>query len=356
MRLMNNEEKRTTRRMMYVFFVLFIFIWMFRPTKSDAGEELKARYGVVEFASNNLAGSRVGKLYQLYLGIESNIIPETLLTDFDSQLSKLWQMKEDVSGLKNVAEEARWQLIEEYSQARTPVTLKAYQTNIDQIANRTYQSINWQRMCRERGMKTRNCQTLQKIAKTIGGRELLAYGLTELMPAAEGRLNVLVLDLLLQNAGREYVESLPAIYDSYTSFGLYQFTQYAIFETPTEIRGASIVSTYLPVVEQIPGSVSKLRGDDHHKAAYLFAVRNLMRMIHRLNDRQLSTLESGWAHSDDEITQYIAVAHHSPSNALLAAKRWLDNGMKYDFSVSVSSRYLAYAKKTKVNYEALATI
>ncbi|MEX2368786.1 MAG: hypothetical protein WD552_00105, partial [Candidatus Paceibacterota bacterium] len=124
---MNTQEKRTTKRMMYAFFVLFILIWMFRPTKSDAGEKLEARYGAVEFSSNNLAGSRVDKLYQLYLGIETDIIPETLLTDFDSQLSKLWQMKEDSSGLKNVAEETRWQLIEEYSQARTLMTLKAYQ-------------------------------------------------------------------------------------------------------------------------------------------------------------------------------------------------------------------------------------
>jgi hypothetical protein len=174
------------------------------------------------------------------------------------------------------------------------------------------------------------------------------------MPSANGRLNVLIFDLMLINACREYGESLPAIHDSYTSFSLYQPTQFAVFDTPSEIRGASIVNRYLPPSERIPGSVSMLRGDDLHKSAWLFAIRNLMRVIHRLNDRQFTTLKNGWKDTNDEIVQLIAVAHHAPGRITKMAEFWLDNEMKHDFSLSVSSEYLSYAKKTKANYKALA--
>lgn len=352
---MGINKKRTARRIVITSMAIFALIWVSKPDEGEAGDELKARYGTMQVTTGDLAGSRVGKLYQTYLGMETNIIPDTLVTNFDNQLLKLWQWKEKESGLKDVAKETMWKLIDEYSQSRTPTTLTTYRADIDQIAKRMYRVLDWQKMCQGRMMKSQRCLLLKEIVGTVGGRELLAYALTEIMPSFDGRLNVLIFDLMLQNACREYVESLPAIYDSYTSFSLYQPTQYAVFDTPGDIRGASIVNRYLPPLERIPGSVSMLRGDNLHKSAWLFAVRNLMWAIHRLNDQQFETLKNNWKDTDDEIVQLIAVAHHAPKKIDDMTKYWLDNDMEYDFSMSVRPKYLEYAKKTKSNYRALGS-
>lgn len=338
----------STRRSIKVALVFLVLIFagiaLFGPNQ----------YEPVNVPTGELAGAKAGDLYQLYLGTTTTVIPDTLNNvDFGRQLKQLWQKKLDSFDVTDNTEQTMQQLIDAYYNQRTFTSLSTYIKKIDHIANQTHASLQWGSFCKARKMSIRTCGLLKGIANTLSGRELLAYSLTELMPSVNGTLNVKILDLLLQNAGHEYIASLPAVHDSLNSFGNYQFTDLALLDTPGVVRGASIVGSFLPTETTIPKDVGLLRGDDHHKAAYLFAVRNLARMIHRLNDRQLDTFENGWKNCGDEIVQFIAVSHHGPWAAVSAAKRWIDNDMEYDFSVSVSKGYVEYAQKTKANYQAL---
>ncbi|MBQ5945256.1 hypothetical protein IJL65_02410 [bacterium] len=57
--------------------------------------------------------------------------------------------------------------------------------------------------------------------------------MTELCENKEnGEFNKQIFDLLLQNSGVNYLSKVPAIYDNKTSYGLYQFTEYALHDVP----------------------------------------------------------------------------------------------------------------------------
>jgi len=166
------------------------------------------------------------------------------------------------------------------------------------------------------------------------------------------------LTYLLQNAGREFAERIPAVYDGLTSFGPYQFTEKALFETPEEVRGASRLNEHVDG-ERIPGSVSKLRGIEHHQAAYLLATQHIIKLIQNLDEDGVAVLEAGWEDNMSDIAQFIAAAHNYPYGsenivgALTSGQYWIDNNMEKDFHFSAGSHSREYAVKTKYNYKAL---
>ena len=157
------------------------------------------------------------------------------------------------------------------------------------------------------------------------------------------------MDFLLQYAGVEYIEDIPAMYDAKTSFGPYQFTEFALFDCGNQKRGASIANQAVTSGQKIPGSVIKLRGDDHYKAAYLFAVHNICLMVKKLNKKELQTLKNVWGNNRDDLFVFCATAHHLPGDAIKAARKWLDNKAKASFETSCNKRILPYAQKTRQN-------
>lgn len=170
------------------------------------------------------------------------------------------------------------------------------------------------------------------------------------MPSRDGQLNKLILDFLLKNAGREYIESIPAMYDPKTSFGPYQFTEYALYEVPRRgKRGASIINQAVKESEKIPGSVALLRGEQHYKAAFLFMIENIANLV----NKRCAALNSVWRANKDDLIMFVATSHHMPSPALNAARRWLDNWARLPFYISCGSHLRRYALKTKANLESL---
>ncbi len=320
------------------------------PTKEHSGV----------YATGKLAGSTVSDLYAAYIG-KNGVLPENLRINWNDQLKRLWAHKFALTN-NTPARDTGTMLTAEYEHLDPErMSLSDYQAIAGRQASLVYRSLNWGAVAHDyfRDMTTKNVDErkltlLKRVAKNIGGRTLIAYAMTELFPTS-GNYSNAYMDFLLRNAGRRYVESLPALHDPLTSFGPFQFTAQAVYDVGTNdaVGGASRVNRALPPRLRIPGSVTLFRGDDHVRAASLFAISNLAVFIRRLDDRHVAMFERIADMRSLELAQFIATAHNKPEVAYASAKRWLDAkaGTTYQHSCPQVSR--RYADKTEDNYQSL---
>ena len=194
------------------------------------------------------------------------------------------------------------------------------------------------------------------IRKDINWESIVAYAMTELCENKEnGEFNKQLFDILLKNSWVNYLSNIPAIYDGKTSYWLYQFTEFALYNHGWEKRGASVVNEVLDKDKQIPGSVIDLKTwQDQTKAAYMFALCNLNTAVNNLTDQQAKDLfayqKSNREDFRDNMTQLIAMCHHMPVDAK-ALKKWHED--KYKLDIYKYGKAQTYGKASKNNYESL---
>lgn len=311
--------------------------------------------GLVEYNTDSLAGRQAGDLYAAYLGYPGARIPATLTIDWHAQLDNLWDRKLRRRGVTPVARQAAAALVAEYrSEDPGRISLVSYQEIAGNQARAICSELNWEQVGRTYRLDARRTTLLRRVSCNMGGRVMLAYTMAELLPSTDGQLNRDYLDFLLRYGGRRYLESLPALHDDITSFGPLQFTQYAVYDVPGERRGASKVNVALPEHLRIPGSTLRLRGNDHLRAAYLFAISNLADGIRSLNSQQLATFEQVAGPRGVDVAQYIAVSHNKPANGRRALRAWLNAGARGSLRDFCSRVSRLYATKTINNYNALS--
>ncbi len=291
-----------------------------------------------------------------------------------------------------VADRVGEQLVRELETMSDPrrVTLVEYQATADQIADHLHAQLDWtalpQLYADRRGrtmLPPDRAQLVRQVASHIDGHALIAYGLTEIRySSTDGALNRDYVDFMLRYGGSEFVERIPAGSDRFTSYGLYQFTHWALYAHHRKRRGASIINEALLESERIPGSVAHLRGNDHFKAAYLFAIHNIVGLVMRLDERECATLEAvlpgrelpelgpierimrsvGLAEtpartqspSAAALAVFIGAAHHLPAPSYTAGERWLKQKAVESFTSCIShGRVRKYASITAANYAAL---
>ena len=316
-------------------------------------EDFPLRKNDEPFDAGALEGYELSGLYSTLTGLKGKV-PKKISVDFDKQLLKMFEFKSKISNNKVIDTEFK-ELVEGYvNGVHTYMTLEQYISEADKSIDSVNKNIDWKKVGELKGLNQLEIKLLESIAKSLNGRDLLAYGLTELMPSqTDGQKNMIVLDFLLRNAGREYVELIPALGDDLTSFGIFQFTSYALYNVNGEKRGASIINQALSPDKRIPDSVVKLKGNDHFKAAYMFATNNIADMIKELTRSQQSILLNSGAKNKSEIIKYIAASHYKPFYARKSAGPWLNNGGNDDFLKTVHPQVKAYARKTHVNWYAL---
>ncbi len=311
--------------------------------------------------SKHLQGRNMVDLYTMYTG-RTGPMPEVWRVDFDKRLEIMWQIKNRRSGnnrtVVNAGRRLRWNYREK---DHAQISLKEYRQEADQVVKEVFTKLNWQKYASIKKLRPEELSKLKSIISNITGEHLLAYCLTELMPGKDGHLNTEVLSFLLKSAGRRYLESIPAVYDPKTSFGPYQFTEYALFDgyvkdkqghKTRERRGASIVNQCLPDNLKIPGSVAKLRGNDHHKAAFLFTIDNIANLLHKISWNEFRVLSNKAKEAD--IMAYVATAHHGPAKAKSYARAWLAGGARRPYKDYCTNKiYRLYAEKTQNNLNAL---
>jgi len=194
-----------------------------------------------------------------------------------------------------------------------PVSLEQYWESIQNTVCLIQEQFDWVKFNQDTYEDEPEKAVLFKnICENIDGNSLLAYSMTELFPNADGAFNKDFLSFLLQYWGTKFIEFLPAIYDDLASFGPYQFTYLAISETKNGKAWASNMNPYLPEKSRIPGNVVDLKWDDHHKAAYLFAMYNIWTLLE--NDRNVPALKLlTLPEYRNDLTQLIAIMHNMPA-------------------------------------------
>lgn len=307
----------------------------------------------VEVDLSAITGRRVADLYGEYLGL-TGVAPPKAKINFEENLGALWDRKLERRRVTPSTERHAPKVIEQYRrQNKATMTLGQFIDEADREITLARRHINWRDLCSSYRLDDRRCKLLQSIGDNIRGKDLVAYGLTELMPSTDGQFNVQFLDILLRHAGREYVQALPALYDGMLSFGFYQFTSHALRHDSSVVTGASRVSQYVGNRAKLPGSVALLKGEEHHRAAFFFAVNNLAQLITRLRNRDVSLLQRDHKKVHGEIVQYIATSHHLPGPAMRGARRWIANDMRQPLRVSLNPKLQRYAAKTRANLDAL---
>ena len=196
----------------------------------------------------------------------------------------------------------------------------------------------------------------EKIKNDIDWESIVAYAMTELCEdKIDWEKNKQLFDLLLKNAGANYLSKVPAIYDWKTSYWLYQFTEYALYDRNWEKRWASVVNKHLSSDKKISGSVIDLTSwQDQTKAAYMFALHNIKSAVSKLSDQEAKDLLSYRNGNKDNfknnMTQLIAMCHHLPVDAK-ALQKW--HAAKYKNDINTYGKAQTYGRASKNNFIAL---
>ncbi len=297
---------------------------------------------------SSLRGRKLNDLFTHYTGI-AGLVPDKVPADFPTQqLPKLWAEKERRHGETPAVAEARKEFIATYDQKKAEkMGWRGFREHAQLSIDSLRGTLDWQGFGKTFGLTSVDLRLVHELESEINGTSLIAYCLTELMPGTDGRLNRDMLDFLLHAGGHEYVERIPAVNDEKLSFGPYQFTEFALFDTGHERRGASRVNRHVPQSLRLPGSVVKMKGDDHHKAAYLFALCNLALLVKGIdeNDKHALLGRSGKLH--EPIVEFIATAHNLPAVAIKDFRNYLSAFLGRDPRPQPKPRWVGKGKNRK---------
>lgn len=326
--------------MQYKFGVGFLFSWM----EPDSYERR-------DIPTGDLAGKRVGWPISDYLGIAAGQIPDTLRdASFRQNGLKLWENKSNMCNNVWPVVLTGIKLVEDYPTKPSFMTLSDLLERIDDDVEILHQEIDWELVGKKTRLNATRLETLKKVSLQVKGRELYAYALREIMP--DGPDGAVFADFLLRTGGREYLAMIPALSDKELSFGDWQFTSRALSEDNDRYLGASILNHCLPKHLKIPSEVSLLRGDDHHRAAWLLAVYNLSLLVKMVSVEKLAWLEE--AAKPRELSVYLGLMHHRPVTGIKAAAVWISDPRHTISTATPNEKDCQdYAKDTENHYNTL---
>jgi hypothetical protein len=296
---------------------------------------------------------KLGDLYSELTGVEG-VVPNWKDVNFTERLQLMWTRKLDRDNVSGATIDHAHTPLTRYVENPDKKSLKEFAAEAEQSVALIKKNLDKDGVCKEYKLTPQECAVWKAFLDQVRGIDLLAYGLTELMPSSEGELNVALLDILLRNAGATYLFTIPALHDRLLSLGLYQFTYYAV--NGHSGQGASRVNKHLPPHLRIPGSVVHLSGSDHHKAAYLFALDNFANLAKNISNREFTALKAALRKKPGDIVTYMAAAHHAPGLAMKSMKGWLANGAKKDLNAHLEGRLVPYGKKSDNNLAALEKV
>lgn len=347
--------------------------------------KLREKSGKSSLDMKDLAGQRLkGDLFELYLGQSYESAPERIEVDFPKQLKKMWDIKARISGGNAEIKTLGRTMVsdyEKYEPERTSV--QEYVTEIERIRSLVLENLDWSAVAASKFLPEEDGLLLRKILESLSAKDFLAISMTELMPTENGEVNLQLYKLLLESAGREFIESIPAL-DRFVSFGTYQFTKYALDGVANPPKGASNINNYLKGRARLPKNVSELRGKQHHLAAILNSVDNAAALLQRLRF-ELSSLKEIWdkpnnalkhlqinnksgehmrylnevlSTKPEQVAIYIATAHHAPGLSAKAFVSWVEKGLAGSFKdyFTPGSRLVKYVRKTESNRKSLEQV
>lgn len=175
----------------------------------------------------------------------------------------------------------------------------------------------------ERGLAA----ALEYLAKHITPDVQLAYIATEIMPAPDR--GAALLSFLLENAGVEFLERIPALGDKELSYGPFQLTPYAVGSEGSASKLLRVANVRRAIPEDL-ASFSRI--EDHLRAGFAFGLYNLTALLQDLVKRgqfeEVAALcdsaSAGSAAGRSTVfLEYLASAHHRPVVAREVMQSWL---------------------------------
>ncbi len=227
--------------------------------------------------------------------------------------------KMDLKEFRSIIEKESRTVISELKAKRAEIVSAHISMHLD--------TTGWARGTKERKRyEVVMAHALEIIAENINPDLILAYILTELMPSVEKGLPLF--EFVVEHAGVDFLERIPAEGDSQKSFGPFQLTPYVIGREKGSVTHmlSSIHSNLLPESLAEFSSI-----EEHIRAGVLFAFVNLVKMTQEIckggHYEELQTfLESSFPVNNSSVfLEFIASAHHRPGSAYAAMSTWLAN-------------------------------
>lgn len=286
-----------------------------------------------------------------YLGMRGQM-PDLVEIDWNENLRELWDQKleiKDVSGAtKTSADDI---VLRYYAEDPEQISIKDHMSQVDHDLTDIKRTMRWGDICIKFKMDSSNCYQFIKTAYQVDAKSLTAYSMTELMPYRDGVKSYAMMSVYFEKAGRNFLDSIPALGDRYMSMGRYQFTSFAVGSDKDGPRPANMIANYSNV--PIPGSVTKLYGLDSDRAAYYFSTYNLMMLFRAMDDKDVAKYAAHCSRKKGEITEYIATAHHNPKWARKRALQWVRAKCAKPLIDFQGDRLKVYSIKTAENLRAL---
>lgn len=282
--------------------------------------------------------------------------------DVNTIMHTLWEKKIQRDNKKKftVAKKFYNEVVSQIDFNNTPHSdIEEYKSDIKRSIEDIKSSFDYDQVKKDEFRNFNKYELWKELCDMIDENMVLSYNMTEFFPiwSPWGKTEYRFLDYMLKYYWKEFVFNVPAIHDDYASFGSYQFTSLALYDTAEEKRGASIMNQYLVEDIKVPWSVTKLKGSDHHKAAYLLAMHNLYLLLKNLDEQETQDIID-YVHTYQDIEyilpQIMAIGHNFPVNLKKVAKFMLqhEDGQLLHEYMSWSHTE-EYAKKTFQNYIAL---
>lgn len=318
----------------------------------EEAETISDKSNSVNFSAVKRSG--IGNISYGYLGFAGKI-PNQKVIDWNEAVRKLWAKKNNIHNVSNATKKASVEIVEKYShQRQQKISLKAHVHQVDNQLNMVKKTMYWRGMCDDFRLDPDHCSTVIATANRIDAKALTAYSMTELMPYRNGEQNYQLMNLYMENAGRNFLDVVPALGDPYLSMGRYQFTSYAIGLDKDGYRPANKIGEYA-FKFKIPESVISLNGLQNDRAAFFFSTFNVMAMIRKLDKTQLEKYRKFCMNQNEQIVEYIATAHHNPSYARKRAIEWINGNCQKPLITYQGPELKVYSIKTATNYKAITS-
>ncbi len=307
----------------------------------------------VQVNATAIKGRKLGGLYAEITGISGEVTKDSYQINYGEILAGLWKRKVDRQAATEATIDNAHKPLKVYLEDQRRMSLGDFVGEAGKHVEQVKKNLDWSGVCKKYNLNKAECDMFQKLGKKVTGGHLVAYGMTEIMPSAEGELNLNILEMLLKHAGSNYMFTIPALYDGMLSLGFYQFTSYALRHDSGGVIGASTVNMFLSKADQIPGSVIRLENGQHHRAAYLFALHNFAQLAKRTSVKEFRVLEKAFTRKPSELVTFMATSHHAPTLALRHTRAWLKSGAKDELNRYLRGRLIPYGKKSDNNFAAL---
>ena len=294
--------------------------------------------------TENLQGHRLNGLYAEYTGTQGTV-PENVENSFEDQLMEMWERKKKISSNKEAIQHVIDEQVKTYDNEESlKMDTESYLDYSDDIIADLKTSLDKEGLYDRFSLEKEERTFMNQFISETDSDDLMPYFMTELYPSYDGTMNEEVTDFILENAGLEFFNLLPASGDGYASFGPGQLTSWVV-RNDGVLGDANLFAKYTD--EDLPGSMKNVEGKDHVTANFGNTIVNTIRTVKKMNEDEVKTLKSK-LHGKKQ-AEFIAGHHHRPDtyrNHLI-----LDQDM--DISETDLTGIDAYLEKTRNNYEAL---